>query len=393
MNRFHLFFFFNFILFSFLSCKGQVCIDYEHLSGAENINADYEKSTEVDKDILIDDISFIKLQTTSKCLIGEIDDIFFIDNTIVVVDKEISKAVFLFDMKGNFKGQVSRLGNGRQEYLKLHDVSVTPDGLIAIYDILKDKIMFFDNKGRYKKEQNMSFRFSEFDYVDSTHMVFNIIGRDRKKIYDNHTYVVTDSKLRELYFFGDDVQTESFTYRKNHGLYLYGTNVYCTINLGTTIYQVGKDSLTAKYNVNIPDNVTDYSFESDKEFFDLRNKHSFFGDDFIELKDYTVIGYRVPIKGKQFFVYDHETKQTTLLTRKQMQNPLLLFLNSPSTVYKDNIIVQYESSSSLCTYKEMIYKEFSADFPQLEELYDGLTVDSNPVLFFYNINLKNENRQ
>lgn len=382
---------FFFIAFSVLSCKQQVEINYKDLSGADIIIADYDKSTEIDKDILIDSISFIKLQTTPKSLIGEIDDIFFLDNTIVVVDKEISKAVLLFDMNGQFKGQVSRLGNGRHEYLKLHDVCVTPDGLIAIYDILKDKILYFDNKGHFEKEQNISFRFSEFAFVDSTNIIFNIIGSDRKKKYNDHTYVVTDSKLKELYFFGDDIQTESFTYRKNHGLYSYGNNTYCTINLGTTVYQVEKDSLRSAYIIDIPDNVTNYSFESDKEFFDLRNKHSFFGDNFLELKDYTIIGYRVPRKGNQFFVYDHETKKTTLLTRKQMQNPLLLFLTSPITVYKENVIVQYESSSSLCTYKEMIYKELSEDYPQLKDLYDGLTVDSNPVLFFYNINLKNEN--
>jgi len=385
--------FFFLLVFSVLSCKQQV-VDYESLSGAEIINVDYDKTktNEDSKDMLFDSISFIKLQTTSKCLIGDIDDLFFIDNTIVVVDKEISKSVFLFDMKGNFKGQVSRLGNGRQEYLNLHDVIITPDGLIAIYDILKDKIMYFDSKGRYKKEQKMSFRFSEFGFIDSTNMVFNIIGSDRNRIYREHTFVVTDSRLKELYFFGNNIQTESFTYRKNHGLYSYGNSTYCTINLGTTIYQVGKDSLKAVYKIDIPDNVTDYSFESDKEFFDLRNKHSFFGDDFLELKDYTVIGYRVPMMGRQFFVYDHETKNTTLLTRNQMQNPLLLFLNSPSAVYKDNVIVQYISSSSLCTYKERIYEELSDDYPQLKELYDGLTVDSNPVLFFYNINLKNEDK-
>ena len=114
---------FFFIAFSVLSCKQQVEINYKDLSGADIIIADYDKSTEIDKDILIDSISFIKLQTTPKSLIGEIDDIFFLDNTIVVVDKEISKAVLLFDMNGQFKGQVSRLGNGRHEYLKLHDVS------------------------------------------------------------------------------------------------------------------------------------------------------------------------------------------------------------------------------------------------------------------------------
>lgn len=384
---------FFFIIPFFFSCKRPVLINQDDLGKADDtVFADYEKLLEPDKDILVDSMFFIKLQTTSKCLIGDIDELFFIDNTIVVVDKEISKAVFLFDMKGNFKGQVSRLGNGRNEYLKIHDVCITPEGHIAIYDIRKDKIMYFDTKGKFVKEQKLSFRFSEFDFIDSTSMVFNIIGKGNKKIYNDHTYVVTDSKLKELYFFGDDIQTESFTYRKSHGLYSYNNNVYCTINLGSIVYQVGRDSLRSAYQIDIPDNVTSYPFESDDEFFEQRNKHSFFGDYFVELKDYTVVGYRTAYKGLQFFIYEHDTKRTTLLTRKQMRNPILLFLSHPCTMYKDNIIVTVEPSSMICSYKDKIYEAYSTAYPQIVELYDGLSVDSNPVLFFYDINLKNENK-
>lgn len=374
------------IVFCLCSCNRH-SLNHENLNGAEILSAQFVNSTEpVKRDMLIDSVSFVKLETANDCLIGVIDKILFVDDIMVVVDKNISKAVYLFDMNGRFLRQISRLGNGPHEYLTIKDVCITPNNEIAIYDIFKDKVLFFDTTGQYLKEQSMPYRFQQFEYIDSTAIIFNIIGYKEKRKYRNYTYVVTDQKFKDLYFFGNELPDIDFL--RNRYVFSYNGTVYCSINFGNTLYQVGKDSIKAAYYLDFPDDVNKSQYSNTEEYLKLLETHTNFNDGFYELTDYIIYGCIVPYNGMQYFVYDRKTKESTLLNVREMFNPMLIYMWYLDAVYKDNTVVEIVKSTDIIANKESIYEEFVDDYPQLKDLYDGLNVDSNPVLFFYHINLK-----
>ena len=60
---------------------------------------------------IVNNCSFVKLETNSNCLIGSIDKLIFADSLIIIVDKTIAKTIYVFDSTGHFKNKVSRVGN------------------------------------------------------------------------------------------------------------------------------------------------------------------------------------------------------------------------------------------------------------------------------------------
>ena len=74
------------------------CHHYEKSASADFSNVtriyyDSVSTTRVCLDDIIDSVYFVKLETNSKCMIGEINQIMVDDSSIVVVDSYIAKAI------------------------------------------------------------------------------------------------------------------------------------------------------------------------------------------------------------------------------------------------------------------------------------------------------------
>lgn len=69
-------------------------------------------------------------------------------------------------------------------------------------------------------------------------------------------------------------------------------------------------------------------------------------------------------------------------------NPLFEFystLNTPLARLGDNTYVVQQSANRVLSLKKRVYNSPLIQDETLEKLYDGLTEDSNPVLFFYHL--------
>ncbi len=62
-------------------------------------------------------IDYIRLETIEKNVIGQISKILFADSTIIIVNKRMAKAIFMFDFQGNFISKIKKIGKGPSEYL------------------------------------------------------------------------------------------------------------------------------------------------------------------------------------------------------------------------------------------------------------------------------------
>ncbi|WP_289745380.1 6-bladed beta-propeller [uncultured Bacteroides sp.] len=81
---------------------------------AIELTIDLNKIPAVPFDSLMDDVKFVRLQTDERCLIGVVNQMVCTDDYIFVMDREMAKSVFCFDMQGRFVRKIGQRGKDRK---------------------------------------------------------------------------------------------------------------------------------------------------------------------------------------------------------------------------------------------------------------------------------------
>lgn len=101
-----------------------------------NLNATSEPELKISN--FVDSVEFIKLETTDRCIIGQISKLFFLDSMVLAVDSKAGKLLF-FDNQGKYRHAIDKRGKGPGEYTRI---------TCALYDSVRQQIMVFDGMMR-----------------------------------------------------------------------------------------------------------------------------------------------------------------------------------------------------------------------------------------------------
>lgn len=377
------------VLFCSCSKTGQLIgVDSSML---QDINIDpSDSSSMLASDSLFDKIDFIKLETSDECIVGNVSQLFFVDSLMIVVDNQSTKSVFFYDLDGQYKYKIFNLGSGPGEYSSIWNVCLTPDNKqLVIYDNSQHRILYYNMKGEFVKEEKQPFMLDYFVYIKTGFKAYNVDGMfDAKLGKDkNKSLIVTNQNNQLVYGFWESIYDSDFTYSKNRILRNYGEKTFFSPNISDTIYEVLDESIQAKYHVNLgKSGISEIEKITDKEFSKLLNTHIFFNGDFVELEEYTYLNIMTQF-GYPGVVYAHQAKKTFLQSGFGL-HPFFNFLNNqvPVARFEDNSIVVQAPSFSVLSLKDMLYKNNSEYKSELDLLYQNLNENSNPILFIYRIN-------
>lgn len=109
----------------------------------------------LDEDQIFDttDIKYIQLETNDSSMFGNVDKLIVDNGYIFILDRNISKALFVFNMEGKFITRIGTQGKGPGEYLSLVDFDIAFDEKqLVLYDLWTRKIIFYTYEGDYIKE-------------------------------------------------------------------------------------------------------------------------------------------------------------------------------------------------------------------------------------------------
>jgi hypothetical protein len=374
-------------LFAFFSCNKQEVMEPE-FSHVEKIIVDTRKGVILPFDSLIEKIDFIKLETTDEILIGKISQLLFTDSLIIVVDGELSKAIYFFDLQGMFKYSIFRLGNGPGEYTEISHVNLVPSkNQIMLLDAPQHKINYYTMNGEYVSSELTPFMLYYFEYLDSgckayetTAMKDPAFGTNKNK-----SLIVTDFRNNIRYGAFEDLYNSDFNFVRHRPLRKF-QSVYYSPNISNMIYEIKDTIIEAKYFIDIVWNGMPELHKdiTDEQWEEYCKKYFFFNGDFIEMKDFTYINIATP-QGYPSAIYSHNKKET-FLSSGSGNHPFFVFLDAaPKARYKDNVIVVDVQPYIIHACKQDLYRggKYTA---LLDSLFENLSEDSNPVLFFYHLN-------
>ncbi len=358
----------------------------------------HQKSVEVNIDLnkdclpfdsLMTKVSYVKLETTGDNLVGGISQILFVDDKIIIVDAEKSKTITVYDGKGHFLYKIGTLVQGLMEYGSLDHVAFTPGKeKLVITDLKSGCLKYYSIGGIYVKSVKLPYWFSESEFL-TDNLIAGFWSGGTVIPGENKNYkpllVITDlfgnvsSSAFQSYYKKEYTSTILEPIRHFNDRVLYN-------NPNTdSIFLLTPNGIELAYHLNIKgakpmilnENITDDLLR------EQRRNNPFFNGDFIELKDGAIFHiFESGFPGYRFGIYSN-AKQRTFCCDGFRYSPFFCFFDAPKARYGDNTVVVDIRSDIALACKDELYKLGKKE--EIDEFYKGLTEDSNPILFFYEL--------
>ena len=126
----------------------------------------------------VDSLEYLPLETSDKCLIGKIKDVYIGKECVFVFDDRM-QTVWIFDRKGNYLGEIRKSGNGPGEYVNAQQFEVDEaNRQIVLLDIWTNKLLHYDWEGGLLKEVPLEVRAMDFKPLPSGGYVVSLAGSD-----------------------------------------------------------------------------------------------------------------------------------------------------------------------------------------------------------------------
>jgi hypothetical protein len=225
-----------------------------------------------------DNVQFVALETNDESCIGHIDKILRANNHIYILDREITKSVYIFNDNGKFISKIRNIGKGPGEYIEPYDFIIDQDtGNILILDVDLGKVLLY-NENIFQKEFKLNQEFFFFEKLNDNYIGINnscFEEKDCFKILIYDSIFNLKDKFIELEQTQDKVEWDlrETIFKDCSGLYIseaFSNTIYhIDNNLNRTPYlniDFGKNGIDLKMKNEQRDKFLSYLDHTDKAF-------------------------------------------------------------------------------------------------------------------------------
>jgi len=342
---------------------------------------------------LFEEPTFVKLETTKNNLIGKISQLLFIDNLIVVVDNSISNSICVFGIDGKFINKIGKQGQGPGEYISCAHISKVPnEDMIAVMDDKLSKIHYYKLDGRHVNSIKLDFLATNMEFINSEKIAF--VGLNNLKLNNNDLIITNANNDVIAAGFKGLYKENIFDYRNGELMWKFDDKVFFNPNYNDTIFEIGEKSIHAEYRINLVKHglpkINDKT--TNNEMKEYSNKFIRFNGHFVDFDDVAIFYISLPNMPSSFAIYSKQYKKTYIYNL--YNNSSFYFMLSSGQVkarYKENILAQVVQAQDLIIGKQVFDEQAQRKKirkSKVDELFNRLSEEDNPVIFFYKINIK-----
>lgn len=330
-------------------------------------------------------ISYVKLAPVP--LLAHIKDIHIVDEKIYVWDQ--THQIVCYDMQGNAEFRICNIGNGPGEYTEIHAFAIDSyKGELVIYDNLRASLHYYSARdGRHLRSEKFSKpNPSEIAFFDHTFFYNN----------RNHRNYPTDSTLHHSLLASADglrIDKSYFPHNKAEEEYIFspsaqtfydnGTFLYYCKNFDNTVYQLQKDSIIARYRIDLPNPLPFSKIKEKADEWELIRSDYSFGISNVYECD-SLLYFRFHKNGYIMATLYDLAKEKQICCVKAMQNR-----PSPSVPLIDIINGVYKGRFYGILHPEFIEYNVSKQprsYPDILQQYNPQS--DNPMIAFYGVNVR-----
>jgi hypothetical protein len=223
------------------------------------------------------DIKYIKLETVNNnSLIGKVDRLLLFKDRIFILDRKITKSIYIFDMNGNLLNIINKIGKGPGEFLKPFDITIDKkNNTLMVYCQDERKINYYNFDGTFLKDWKINIFFWAFQYIKPdmlaifTHNAYNYLN-DYGEIPYNLLIFNTNGQLLSKQFRSKAKIGESISvYSKDQYFSDFDDNIYLYWMFNDTIYRICDNGIAEPFfQIKFQSHRINYSkYSNDSEIF------------------------------------------------------------------------------------------------------------------------------
>jgi hypothetical protein len=342
---------------------------------------------------LFDSLYIVHLETNENSIIGNINSITIMRDTIYILDSWKTKSLFQFDMNGKFIRKFGRNGNGPGEFVEPTNATIN-DSLVLIYDQWQQKVIKFDHNGKILSDRVLPFMCNNVMMLENGDILCYGNNSDNVNIpfILNYDFWQCDShytKISKVGFFRKYGKYVSFI---GHYFYNYNNNQFFFDYKTNSFYQIHfNGEFESKYKLLFQPEPDEKFFQDDYYMTQCIKDGKGFGVyDFIAFDKYAV--YTLATSGLAQFVFHNLSDNTVLycnaINSPETQMSRVLLISSTKTVYK-NMIVYNVSPAKIIMANKIFSKHYDLNKGAAKEmiasdkkLLESLQEDDNDILVF-----------
>jgi hypothetical protein len=360
-----------------------------------------EKSQSLLLSTLFKSVKSVILESSENSILGSISSLQTHKDLIIILDKVVSKGIFVFDKSGKYLYKIGRNGPGPGEFIEVSDFTL---------DTQNEKIFVLDNQ----RQLINVFHLLTGDYVETLRLKGDNIRSFHLQFVDDYLYTDAYSwkksednfLLREIDMkTGDQVKCwlKPIDYNKNFSdLYFTGKGVFYSRNSSKpkflqlfmdTVMSIGRNEISPYLAITSKNLLTKKDFENAKGNSIEEKISSFLAIDkiyhiqnYIEFENKVYFEYKQKNR-KNFVVYDIDSKKT-IISRRIIHDLIYEEPVSqgilPRFCHTDNSgVYGYVHPMEMDKFIESAKQNQLSD--NLDKINEIKTLDSNsnPVLFMF----------
>ncbi|MEQ8925286.1 MAG: 6-bladed beta-propeller [Fulvivirga sp.] len=340
------------------------------------------------KDILniLQDLSFIPLETNSESLIRRIAKVENVEDRLYIHD-QMNDAILVFDIDGTFLHKIGSIGAGPGEFIDLQDFCIDrSSNEVLILSTGKRQVLRYSLDGIHLETSNLPFQSWSINQMGTNYYAHNVgyfddQNTNLKIMGSNHENIVNSlfEFPSSLHAIGLLALTGNITSNNEGLLYSDQTSSY--------IHQVtlnGKHY--PKYFIDFGDSFwpEEERYEFEAFFRKAQNRElNFLSNSYEEIEDKLVFGYTIKstINGKPTPLlnafYNRSTKQLFDHTNI-INNMSYVLLSPPVGVMENSYFISILYSESY----DYFLDKYEND-PLWEELFSSNPIGSNPIVCLF----------
>jgi len=377
-------YFFNFFFVLFLilpSCRNENKITIEETDNQNLISTGLDSSNLTQINNILDLENVIELKGSDT---NPISNTYFIKRVLNVKDRiyildERFSAILMYDINGNFIGNVGNKGIKKGEFVLIEDVYYDEfnDILLALCNT-PNKLIKFSLDGKFLSETYLKFYASDL-IVENKNSIYFYVNQNNSPLAQQFNVLRTDSNFNVLDRAFKIPPQNDKAISSTGGLIKGDKNIYFSLPYERNIYEINSNGIKLKYKVDFgkEGNIDDVDFKLSNYYIkkSYPSKKSFFVSD--------LVGINYLKGGKKVLdIFKDENRIFSSISGNPIDN-----LFNEGAFYTGNKIFMIFTPKfkieSLIKYKE----EINNFFPLLTENFKGRNNSNiaSPYLLVFNL--------